>query len=70
MSIKVIVELQVREDRLSDIEPRFASLLQGTRSRDDNEGVTVHVDQDSPSTIVLLAVASAPVHVVSAGASR
>ena len=54
MSIKVFVELQVKEDKLKEIPPLFSSLLNETRSREGNEGVTVYADQDAPTTIVLV----------------
>jgi len=54
MSIKVFVELQVKEDKLKEIPPLFSSLLNETRSRKGNEGVTVYSDQDIPTTIVLV----------------
>jgi len=54
MSIKVFVELQVKEDKLKEIPPLFSSLLNETRSREGNEGVTIYSDQDVPTTIVLI----------------
>lgn len=54
MGVKVFVELQVKEEKLEQIRPLFAALLQGTRSREGNEGVLVYTDQDNPTTIVLI----------------
>ena len=45
MSVIVLVELEVSEDRLDDVTPLFETLLGGTRARQGNEGVTVHVDE-------------------------
>lgn len=54
MSIKVIVKLHVREDKLEQIRPLFSKLLKGTRGREGNEAVTVLSDQDRPTTIILI----------------
>ena len=54
MSVTVLVELDVSADRLDDVTPLFETLLGGTRARQGNEGVTVHVDQDTPTRIVLI----------------
>lgn len=54
MNIKVVVELQVKEDELEQIRPLFATLLQGTRNRDGNEGVLVYTDQENPTAIILI----------------
>ncbi len=54
MSINVFVELFLRKDKREEIVPLFAKLLQQTRSRDGNEGVTILSDQDEPSSILLV----------------
>ena len=54
MSTKVIVELEIKSEKMEEVHPLFSSLLQETRSRDGNEGVTVHLDQDVPTSIILI----------------
>ncbi|NRB17864.1 MAG: antibiotic biosynthesis monooxygenase [Rhodobacteraceae bacterium] len=54
MSIIVIVELQVKRDHLNQVHPLFTSLLPQTRNSEGNEGVTVHRDQDNPTSIILI----------------
>ena len=54
MSIKIHIELKVKEERRDDVQPLFAKLLVETRARNGNEGVTVYADQDSPTTIILI----------------
>ena len=54
MSITVLVELSVKQRKLPEVGPLFAALLDQTRARDGNEGVTVHADQDDPTTIILI----------------
>jgi quinol monooxygenase YgiN len=54
MSVKVFVELRIKEEELVKFSPIFSTFLQETRSRDGNEGVTVCANQDSPTDIVLV----------------
>ncbi len=54
MSIKVFVELLVKEEKLEQVRPLLASLLKETRSREGNEGVLVYKDQDKPTAIILI----------------
>jgi quinol monooxygenase YgiN len=54
MSIKVIVELRVKEDKLPAIPLVFSKLLAETRCQDGNEGVDLITDQDMPAFIVLI----------------
>ena len=54
MSIKVLVELTVKLEKLTEITSLFAKLLNETRSSEGGEGVTVCSDQDLPTTILLI----------------
>lgn len=54
MSIRVFVELKVKEEKAEGVRPLFSGLLHETRGRDGNEGVTVYSDQDEPTTIILI----------------
>jgi hypothetical protein len=46
MSVKVFVELRIKEDELVKFPPILSMFLQDTRSRDGNEGVIVHANLD------------------------
>lgn len=50
----VLVKLQVKPDQIDNLRPLFASLLQETRCRDGNEGVTVHQYLDDPLQVLLI----------------
>jgi len=54
VSLTVHVELRVKEEKLAEVQPLFGALLSETRGREGNEGVTVHQDQDAPTTILLV----------------
>lgn len=54
MSIKIFVELKIRDEKLDEVQPLFSILLHETRVREGNESVAVYSDQDSPTTIILV----------------
>ncbi len=54
MSILVLVDLDVRPDRLTEAHALFADLLSQTRARDGNEGATVHVHHECSTSIMLV----------------
>ena len=54
MTITVIVELVVREQKRDQVLPLFQALISGTRGRRGNLGVTVHQDQDNSCLIMLI----------------
>ena len=54
MSIKVFVELKIKQEKLSEIPALFEKFLVDTRSIAGNEGVSVYSDQETPTTIVLV----------------
>lgn len=54
MGVTVIVELQIKPEQRSSVEPLFARLLHETRSRAGNEGVTVHRNQDVATIVILI----------------
>jgi quinol monooxygenase YgiN len=54
MSIQVVLELQAAEGKADEMKAVLKNNLGDTRARSGCQGVTVHQDQDTPTTIVLL----------------
>jgi quinol monooxygenase YgiN len=54
MSIQVVLELQAAAGKADELKAALKEALGDTRARKGCESVTVHQDQDTPNTIVLL----------------
>jgi len=54
VSITVILEMKAKRGQVDALRERLSSDLPATRARPGCESVTVHQDQDSPETIVLI----------------
>jgi len=54
MSIKVIVELKLKQGMLDDAMVSFSNLLPSTRARAGNEGVSIYNDLDNKSMVILI----------------
>ncbi|MQQ07135.1 hypothetical protein GFB49_01580 [Epibacterium sp. SM1979] len=54
MSITVIVELNLKADKLDEFELMCQGLLPQTRRRPGNLGVQVKQDQDDPARIIMI----------------
>lgn len=54
MSVLVLLELAVKPERQDDTKADMARALPDTRTFEGCEGVTVHQNQDDPSTFVLV----------------
>ena len=54
MSVKIIVEIQVKEKKMELVNSLFSDLLKETRSRNGNEGVSVYSNQGTPTNIILI----------------
>ena len=54
MSITVIADMKAKRGQVDALREMLSSHLPDTRARPGCESVTVHQDQDSPETIVLI----------------
>ena len=54
MSIMLIVDAKIKEDKLSEYADFFAEILPDTRNFEGNEGISLCVDEEDPSRIFLV----------------
>ena len=54
MSILVLLEGQVKSDKIADMKAYLAQILPETRSYDGCQGIDVHFNMDDPGNMVLV----------------
>ena len=54
MSINVLLEIEAAAGKADALKAAFSDILVATRAREGCAGLTVHQDQDSPNTILLI----------------
>lgn len=54
MTVRVLVDLKVQPSKIEEFKTFIASLVEGTRSYDGCEEMTVNVNQDDPSNVLFV----------------
>jgi len=53
VSVKVVLEFQTTADQIDTVKSFFRSVLQDTRAYEGFESLTVHQDEDAPTSFLL-----------------